>query len=368
MGMKGIPFRLNREDARPLVDQLADGLRSAILSGYWKSGEYLPGRDEFSKTLGVSVCVPRGAFRKLAAEGLLKSRPRLGCQVMDLDQRSWRGHVLLAQRQSDGSYYFSRFYDELQSGLLAAGYMVTRVVLGKARNSGKTREQLSVRLSRRFDLVFADTPSEAVRNKAKATGSPLVSLVFGESRTLHEEGRRVVIDREGAMPSLLRHCRRCHVKTLAVVGFAMTRRMMAWAGFSDAGVTVDFREAEISARMTLADIERLGFEMIDGLLADGPCPDLVLFMDDFLARGGIFALSRRLPVSSDWPIVVSWTNEGFEPFSPRPLTRMSMDPAGDAAATARHLLKLLAGRKVTHDLVLSPSYVIGKDSEPGLGP
>lgn len=365
MSKKGIPFRLNREDARPLVDQLADGLRSAILSGYWKSGEYLPGRDELAETLGVSVCVPRGAFRKLAAEGLLKSRPRLGCQVMDLDQRSWRGHVLLAQRQSDGSYYFSRFYDELQSGLLAAGYMVTRVVLGKARDSGKTREQLSVRLSRRFDLVFADTPSAAVREKAMATGSPLVSLVFGESQSPDAGGTRVVIDREGAMPSLLRHCRRCRVKTLAVIGFGMTRRMKAWAEFSEAGLTVDFREAEISDRMTLADIERLGYSLTDGLFAEGRCPDLMLFMDDFLARGGIFALSHRLPASSDWPIVVSWTNEGFEPFSPQPLTRMAMDPAGDAAATARHLLKVLAGRKVSRDLVLAPSYVIGKDSALG---
>lgn len=365
MGKKNIPFCLNREDARPLVDQLADGLRSAILSGYWKRGEYLPGRDELAESLGVSVCVPRGAFRKLAAEGLVKTRPRLGCQVMDLEQRSWRGQVLLAQRQSDGSYYFSRFYDELQSEMLAAGYLVSRVVLGNARGSGKTREQLATRFSRRFDLVFADTPSDAVRERAEATGSPLVALVFGERQTLYE-GRKVVIDREGAMTGLLRHCRRHHVRNLTVVGFEMTRRMVSWTRFAEAGVRVDFREASIAEKTSLADIERLGFTVTDALLAEERRPDLILFMDDFLARGGIFALSRRLPGPADWPIVVSWTNAGFEPFCPLPLTRMSMDPSADAAATARYLLKILTGRKISHDLVLAPSFEIGTTSEGGL--
>ena len=53
--VKTLPFSVNKNLAVNLSDQLADGLRSAILSGYFKKGEMLPKLSDMAEALGVSI-------------------------------------------------------------------------------------------------------------------------------------------------------------------------------------------------------------------------------------------------------------------------------------------------------------------------
>ena len=45
---KRVPFSVNRNDSQTLVAQVADGLRQAIVSGYYKVGEVLPSSYELA--------------------------------------------------------------------------------------------------------------------------------------------------------------------------------------------------------------------------------------------------------------------------------------------------------------------------------
>lgn len=86
-----IPFSLDRKIAAPLSVQMAEGLRAAISSGFYRDGDVLPTIHEFARLLGTSVRVPREAITALAAEGLLKPRRRIGCIVVGRGSTVWRG-------------------------------------------------------------------------------------------------------------------------------------------------------------------------------------------------------------------------------------------------------------------------------------
>ena len=102
---KAIPFKIDRNNQANLSTQLADGFRRAILTGYYRPGDQLPSFTEIALQLGVSIRTPREAMKRLVAENLVRSRSRIGCEVLDpspqdpsgleglvraLDARCWR--------------------------------------------------------------------------------------------------------------------------------------------------------------------------------------------------------------------------------------------------------------------------------------
>ena len=56
-----IPFKVERTAAGSLSKQMTDGLREAIVSGFYKQGDVLPTILEWSNLLGVSIRVPEAA-------------------------------------------------------------------------------------------------------------------------------------------------------------------------------------------------------------------------------------------------------------------------------------------------------------------
>lgn len=67
-------IRIDLDDARPLEDQIAAGLRHAIAQGTVGSSEDLPSVRQLAGDLGVHWNTVARAYRKLAAEGLLTVR------------------------------------------------------------------------------------------------------------------------------------------------------------------------------------------------------------------------------------------------------------------------------------------------------
>lgn len=91
---KRVPFSVNRNDSQTLVAQVSDGLRQAIVSGFYKVGDVLPSSYELVKMLGVSRIVTRAALSKLDSEGYVMARSRIGSVVRDRAAKQWRGHVV----------------------------------------------------------------------------------------------------------------------------------------------------------------------------------------------------------------------------------------------------------------------------------
>ena len=96
-----VPFRVERSAAWSLSKQMTDGLREAIVSGRYKSGDVLPTILE----CGVSIRVPEAAVSALAKEGLITVRKGYGCIVNPRRQNVWNGRVLIVVPDGDHVYY-----------------------------------------------------------------------------------------------------------------------------------------------------------------------------------------------------------------------------------------------------------------------
>ena len=77
-GEPRLPFAVSRSKRATLVEQVADGLRTCILSGVYRPGDVLPTTRGLAEELGVSRIVTRAAVRRLAADGLVNPKPRSG--------------------------------------------------------------------------------------------------------------------------------------------------------------------------------------------------------------------------------------------------------------------------------------------------
>ena len=76
-----LPVSLDRESAEPLTRQLADGIRSRIVTGALPVGHRLPSTRALAADLGVSRSVAEQAYDQLVAEGWLEGRHGSGTYV-----------------------------------------------------------------------------------------------------------------------------------------------------------------------------------------------------------------------------------------------------------------------------------------------
>jgi len=120
--MKTIPFEVRRDDGRTLVRQVVDGMRQAVVCGYYAPGDALPSYSDLAKALDVSSIVTKTAFQRLADEGIVVARPRIGTFVRDMGAKLWRGQVLLVVPPGIGNYRENTVHAVLRDTLTAAGY------------------------------------------------------------------------------------------------------------------------------------------------------------------------------------------------------------------------------------------------------
>jgi hypothetical protein len=156
---KELPFSVNRNDARSLLDQVADGLRAAIVGGYYKPGDAIPSSRELCPLLGVSRIVTKAALERLAAEGYVLSRTGSGTVVSTPGVKQWRGHVVLAYPLGDDNYLQTILAGTLRDRLLEAGYLFTQA--GARWSDGKYDfSNLDAALSNSVDLAITlyDSP------------------------------------------------------------------------------------------------------------------------------------------------------------------------------------------------------------------
>lgn len=81
MDGEGFDFAIDRSSGKTLTRQVEEGVRALVASGLYPPGSTLPPRDEIAKRLHVSECVVRAALRRLVVDGIVVSRPRIGCVV-----------------------------------------------------------------------------------------------------------------------------------------------------------------------------------------------------------------------------------------------------------------------------------------------
>ncbi len=357
------PFSINHDDARSLLRQVTDGLRLAIADGYYRCGDLLPSSRDLAPALGVSKIVTEAALKRLADEGLVVSRPRLGTVVRDRAAKQWLGHVLFVYPEYDVGYFQAILSEELRSRLNAAGYLFTRASVGAVESKGARYDfsSLDVALSRSADLavVLYDRPT-IFRHLAKRN-IPF-SVVGQLAKTPQSAVGLTRLDYDMAVPDFVAACRAVGVRK--VVQFGWDRLMcdaapeLREAGIAVTAVTVkpDFAGGK------LAGIERAGLDAFTRLAASGKLSrDAVYFFaDDYIGRGALSAISGAGLRAPDDIRVVTWANKGLGPVYFRELSRMEMDPAQAGAAVADSILEYLRTGRYPGGRTIGPSWVEGE--------
>lgn len=356
-----IPFSINRNISTNLPEQVADGFRQAIRSGYYKPDDVLPPRDDIAKALGISVRIPREAIRILSDENLVCARRGVGCTVLARKDKLWKGRVLIVERaMCAGSYSAAMMITEVRRRLMRMGYLYTSIGVDM-KHGGRLIDLALVEeaLRQPTDFVFALYPTV---NLVRLLRGRVPFLCVGWDCDVAED---VPIPWEPPYRRLIAQCRRCGVRSVLFAGYGFYDQKLAL--FRSAGFDVeDLCVWPTNRYGYLEATEHGAFKTFTRRFASGrPRPDLVYFDDDYIARGGLAALmALGVKVPGDVR-VVSMSNRGFTPSFPVSLARIENDPVRRGAYVAERIVARIEGRPepVSPDCV---RYVQG-DSFPSKG-
>lgn len=345
---KRLPFSVNKNLAVNLSDQVADGLRDAILSGYYKKGEMLPKLSDMASELGVSMRIPREAVEKLASENLVSPRQRLGCIVLGRREAYWRGHVLaIAPVACEGAYFATMLLGEMRRRLVQAGYLFSVFTLDRDEKGRWNFTGLDLMLKQKQTFVVPLYCPRQVFDRLERAGTPWSTILYSEDFLPHGSAGYL-----GDMAEFLDQCAAKTVRRVLLVGCDFRE---AYDGISrtlrEAGLEVEecfFGKAQCGgyAYGYLERIQRLGMNAALKRFAKAreTWPDLVLWLDDFLAIGGLAALQELGVRAPDDVFAVTLANKGFLPAYPRSLARFEFDPVATGEKAAEAILGHMAGK------------------------
>lgn len=364
--MKKVPFNVSRMFKTDLIQQVSEGLRHAIVTGYYKEGDILPSFDKMAELLGVSEIVTRRAVQLLAREGLVYPRPRIGVRVCGSRDKGWRGQVLYLHRARPDIYFHSIFSSELKEGLRNANFLVRSVFVSEeeVRNGFPN---VKVELGHLNSLVIVEGRNlKGLDAFLKAQG--VAFLHIGTKVSRHAEYG--IDQRRGTViPDLVEHCRACRVKSILQVNLEVKEELNAAGKLRDAGFRVDEMLIKPAAGFSMPAAAEFGAAQIftNFLKAHrNKLPDLILFDDDYAARGCIIALSLagiRMPEDVQ---AISWSNKGMTPGYIKLLTRIEMDGEDHGRRMAEYALRILDGKVKAGDpaLEMPPKFIPAETTVP----
>lgn len=346
-----LPFAIDRNETLNLPEQVAEGFRKAIYTGYYKPGDTLPARSDIAKALNVSLRVPREAIAILAAENLIRPRRGVGCTVLSNRETLYKGRILLVNRfTAEGSYFCGMMMAEVRRCLSCAGYSYSCVTVdmkAKRKYSCNTTS-LKEALRSRYDVALAVFPDKAMtRLLRKALPTIFIDGTEQDSETIQTGG--------GSVPDeMVCRCRTCGIKKIMYAGYdnySGEVRQLRSKGFK-----VEHLPVRLNGKpLTLENLERYAFDSCLSRFSNrkkGTIPQLIYFADDYIARGGLTALLTlgiRVPEEIK---VVTLSNKGFAPVFPVSLAQYEHDPV----AFGRYVAERIIGKAEGHSDYPPPAF------------
>ena len=359
---KPLPFKVDREDTRSLLVQVADGIRTAIVGGHYAPGDVVPSSRALATTLGVSRIVTEAALRRLAGEGFVVPRPRVGTVVRDCGAKQWRGHVVFVYPQGDVDYFPTLFAEELRLVLNRAGYLFTRAGVERGRD-GRFHDfsLLDAALSRSVDLAIVFDNRTAIFRHLAGKGIPYAAVAHCGAAPTGAVGL-TRFDYESAVPDFVAACRAAGVRNACVLRWDS---MMCDAAPALRAAGMAVRTVSVKpdvSRGKHVGVEKAGYDGFNKLAEAGwlSTETVVFVTDDYLARGffsAMLAAGLRPPV--DFQLAI-WSNAGLGPYSPFEFSRMEADPKAASAAAASAALAYLDTGRYPADSAIRPQWIAGE--------
>ena len=357
---KALPFRIVKDDARPLVRQVADGLRGAVLGGYYVPGDRLPSFDAMAKMLGVSRIVTKEAFRRVAAEGLLTSRERLGTFVRDTNEKRWLGHVVFVCPEGDENYTQAVLAGKLRDRLFEAGYRFTQISLPETSLEHYDFSHLDVALAQSTDLTISMFARRQIL--ANLANRHIPYAVFGEFEKMPPSAvGGTWLNFNLAAEDFAAACVAKGVRE--VVEFCCYAMCDVAPALTKAGIGV--RRIKVRPDVSegpLIGVKRSGMERFGKFIAGNRLSRDVacFFSDDYMASGALTALSYAGLHAPEDVLFATFASKRLGPVYPRELSRMEFDThhAGDVLADA--VLEYLQTGVYPSGTVVGPVWIDGE--------
>ena len=363
--IKEVPFTVKRNDWRRLVDQVANGFRTAIYNGYYQAGDALPSRAELARLLGVSERIPRMAMAQLAEEGLVVQRPGAGCRVLPSAHPDFYGHVLYITPEEDGSFYLNVFAGTMQRKLRESHWMFSKLTFHKLDDGRFDISESDISIYKPIDfaiLHYTVAQYSDFERWFASLGIPYVMFGYGLKGDFENRVGLVPYDLSGAIAEFRRHCVSRKVERVLQIGGGRGSRTDAATVLRNVDIGVECLYPHIASNAMVDAYIRAG---IDSLIArmksrQGKDPQLVYIADDWLAIGALQALScLRIRIPEDMTLV-SYSNLGLGPVFVRSLTRIEVDPIEDGTRAASAVLEYLKSGRSFEMKAFSGRYVVGQ--------
>ena len=368
-----LPFSVDRSSRIKLPYQVADGIRSAIYSGFWKPGDRLPSSREMKELLGVSVRAPLEAFQILAKEGLIAVREKCGAVVNALHTPLTKGRILMilpggAQVQST-----NLFMENIKRCLNEAGYMVVTTSVFRKNGAYVKNDpnpfdlrQLEVDLKMAYSLVVLEggTPTAAgIVQMLRSCGIPFV-VANGPRADAENCIGGVDFDESDVIESVVSDCRRTRVRTIGIVQKWEKDGIDVMAAFCGSGVKV--RKIQVPQMRGRGRKEELWseayalFERNFTKKGKAWLPDVLYFTDDHCFWGAVISLlANGVKVPADVRLLTR-SNAGMRPQFTCPVACLERDFHKSGVVAARTILDYLEkGIPIPAGRILRSSYVRG---------
>ena len=371
-----LPFTVARSSRATLVEQVVDGLRRCILSGFYKVGDILPTTRELAKMLGVSRIVTRAAVRELTKAELINPRPSVGSVVLGQCGKLWRGNILFVSRSNGRTYYVNVFTATLRASIVKAGWLFTQVTVTPDTGGKTDVSELELHLTHPVTLAVVMFDNPDAERVLSRSGVPFVTLSNMEKNRRRGCVGHVRYDRAAAATELAAAAVAEGVKRAWQVG--MENFDDAGAALKKAGVAVKcfnfpplpngrnpeavsfaVRDAFV-AWLKCGKFDMVGRRVPTPPRRSGdrpPCrPDLIYFSDDHACTGALAAFAAAGVRIPDDVRIATWSNRGNGPVFSKTLARLEIDPEGDAEKFSDALLAHLEGRPGAFPLTLVPTF------------
>ena len=349
-------FHYTPDGSTTLADAVCAFVKDEIAYGRLKAGEAIPTIKELAEASGLTFRIARGVVERLAREGYVRSRPRVGTVVLPRDITALHGRVLFVLPDVDAcSYHVTMIADALRHRLAAAGYAFSAVVFSQDKGIGLTF--LKHELSRTPDVAIVIYGTPPVRKCLHEAGVRSV-FIYGDPPKA-DEGRWIRFSAEDAIANFVEHCVRAGVKRVTEVRFEGNETPDARAALVARGIKCGWMTVpRMDGLGRYEGIERSAYNAFMSLHR-ASFPDVFLFWDDFVAQGALTAfLGRGIMIPNDIK-VVTLSNRGLGPVYSEPLTRFECDAAEAGEKIAAFALALLAKGRRPLPPVISPQYVFG---------
>ena len=363
-----MPFKVDRNLGVNVETQVTDGIREAILTGFYKPGDVLPTILEFKRGLHVSLRVLLPAYRTLKREGLIIPHRSVGTVAAGPQADVFHGRVVIVN-QGENPFYSNAVKNEvLTRRLNAAGYVVSSVSAiplgGREDDAGGQRfdiRQLSAALRQSTSLAVIIDSAPALERAVAATGTPFFTISGTRPATSGCIGS-ASIDIACALPAVLERLRERAVRSLVQIGIQQTGLMdpgTLRGACGSYGEWTDWPRPLKQAKQEI--IVRAAYDHFrERYRTKADLPDAFLFTDDYLARGAMLALLAAGIRTGRDVLVITLANTGTTPLHIDPIDLILRDPFHDADAIADALIAYLDSGVAPGTITLESTFVAGE--------